>query len=172
MKQKTAAHDVVHAVLAAEYHRFEGSVEIVHEKHSGKDAAFAVAFEERNGRQRRGLIGLCPHGDGMWQPSGSFMGAAHVTGSREVFMSCGGWGSGGDGSKERAVFGGWVADPSAVSARLVDSTRGDVLEETVVNGVVIFMQKGDLPLRYARVELLDSAQRVVRAGPALRTART
>lgn len=86
-------------------------------------------------------------------------------------MEAGG-GPGGDRSKERAVFGGWVADPSAVSARLVDLRRGDLLEDAVVNGVVIFMQKGDLPLRYARLELLDSAQRVVRAGPALRTAST
>lgn len=92
MNPKTSAHDVVHAVLAAEYHPFEGSVEIVREKHSGKDAAFAVSFEERNGRQRRGLIGLCRHGDGMWQPSGAFMGDAHVTASQEVFMTYGGWG--------------------------------------------------------------------------------
>jgi hypothetical protein len=167
--QEVSRDDLVHFVLASEYDPVEGSVEIVREKRSGKDAAVAVGFEQRNGVQRRGLIGLCRHHDGMWQPSGAFMGSVRVTGTRDVFMTYGGWGPG--GHKERAVLGGWVADPAAASARLVDVRTGDVLEDEVVNGVVVFMCKGDLALRYMRAELLDSEGRVLRAAPVMRRVR-
>ena len=165
VKLKANPYDVVDHVLASEYHPIEGSIQVVRERRSGKDSAFAVGFEQRDGAQRRGLVGLCRHHDRMWQPSGAFMGSVRVTGPRDVFMTHGGWGSG--GPKERAVFGGWVADPAAVTARLIDVRSGDVMEDDVVNGVVIFMHAGGMALRYARVELLDSERRVIRAGPAM-----
>ncbi|HSE09064.1 MAG TPA: hypothetical protein VLB29_10385 [Nocardioidaceae bacterium] len=166
-RAKEVSHaDLVHALVATEYDAVESSVEIVREKRSGKDAAVAVSFDQRNGAQRRGLIGLCRHHDGLWQPSGAFMGSVRGTGPEDVFMTSGGWGPG--GRKERAVLGGWVADPAAVSARLVDMRNGDVLVDEVLNGVVVFMCKGDLALPNMRVELLDSAHRVLRAGPVMR----
>jgi hypothetical protein len=161
--------ELVQAVLESEYRPVDGSVTIVREKRAGKDPAIAVGFEQGNGAQRRGLIGLCRHPDGMWQPSGAFMGSLRVSGPHDVFMTYGGWGSG--GSKERAVLGGWVADPAAETARLIDVRTGGALEDEVVNGVVIFMHRDGLALPFARVELLDSEHRVLRAGPVTRRPR-
>jgi hypothetical protein len=64
------------------------------------------------------------------------------------------------------MFGGWVADPAAVSARLIDAEGRCVDDDPVTDGVVLFMWKGAVDLRNARLELLDAQQRVVRAGPA------
>jgi hypothetical protein len=58
----------------------------------------------------------------------------------------------------------WVADPSAVSARLIDST-GRVLNDEIENGVFLFMWKGNLDLQVARLDLLDASGHVVRSGP-------
>jgi hypothetical protein len=156
-------HDLVRNIVLAEYRPFEDSIQIVREKQAGKDAAFAVAFEDRNGVQRRGLIGLCRHHSKTWQRSGGFLGSSRVTGPRDVWMTWGGWGSA-DESPERAVTGGWVADPTAVSARLIDST-GRVLNDEVENGVFLFMWKGNLDLRRARLDLLDANGHVIRSGP-------
>jgi hypothetical protein len=155
--------EFVRAVIAADYRPFDDStIRIVREKQAGKDAAFAVAFEDRDGVQRRGLIGLCRHHKDTWRPSGGFMGSAHVTGDRDVWMTRGGWGSG--DSHERSVTGGWAADPTAVAARLVDST-GRTLTDTLENGVFLFMWRGDLNVNGARLELLDDDGHVTRSGP-------
>lgn len=82
-------------------------------------------------------------------------------------MTWGGWGPGDSDSPERAVAGGWVADPTAVSARPVD-TSGRILDDDDENGVFLFMWKGDFDLRSARLELLDADNRVTRSGPAPR----
>jgi len=79
-----------------------------------------------------------------------------------------GWGPG--DPKERAVVGGWVADSSAVAARLTDATGDRVLKDNVENGVAIFMWKGELDLRHAHMELLDTDHQVLRAGPMRRMA--
>jgi hypothetical protein len=122
---------------------------------------FAVAFEDNDRVQRRGVIGLCNHHGGTWRTSGGFMGSARVTGNRDLW-TWGGWGAG--ESRERDVFGGWVADPSAVSARAIDA-KGRTLEDPVENGVALFMWKGEFNFRYARLELLDAEQPVLRTGP-------
>jgi hypothetical protein len=69
MTVRTAPHDLVRAVVA-EDHRPVAGVHIVKERHGGKDAACAVAFEDRGGALRRGIIGLCRHDAGVWRPSG------------------------------------------------------------------------------------------------------
>lgn len=166
MKMKVDPRDLVHAVVLAEYRPFEDSVEIVREKHAGKDAVFAVAFEDHKGVQRRGLIGLCRHHGKTWQRSGGFIGSSRVTGPADVWTTWGGWGPG-DDSPERAVAGGWVADSTAVYGQLIDST-GRVLDDDVENGVLVFMWKGNLNLRTARLDLLDASGRVVRSGPMTR----
>ena len=166
MKVKADPHNLVRDIVLAEHDPFEESIKIVREKRAGKDAAFAVAFEDRNGLQRRGLVGLCRHQGKTWEPSGGFMGSVHVTGPRDVWMTWGGWG--GD-STERAVAGGWAADPTAVSARLIDTTSGRVFDDEVENGVFLFMWKGDLNLRTARLELLDGQGELLRSGPMRRT---
>ncbi len=84
-----------------------------------------------------------------------------MTGDNDVWMTWGGWG--GD-SRERTVFGGWVADPAAVSARALDAA-GRVLHEDVENGVAVFMHKGPFLLRQALLELLDAEDRVLGTGP-------
>jgi hypothetical protein len=74
-----------------------------------------------------------------------------------------GWLGPGD-AQERAVASGWVADPGAVSARLVDIT-GRTLTDDIENGVFLFMWKGDFDFRSARLDLLDTDQHVTRSGP-------
>lgn len=164
MKVQSDLREQVRAVVLSDYHPATDSIEILKEKRSGKDAAFAVAFENRDGVPRRGLIGMCRHHSELWQPSGAFMGSARVTGEDDVWMTWGGWG--GD-SRERTVFGGWVADPHAVAARALDAA-GRVLHEDVENGVAIFMHKGPFRLRQALLELLDAEGQVLRTGPMTR----
>ena len=165
MKVEMDPRDLVRDVVLNEYSpRKEDSILIVREKKAGKDAAFAVAFEDRNGAQRRGLVGLCRHHSDNWLPSGGYMGSSRVTGERDVWMTWGGWGSGHSESSERSVAGGWVADPAAVRARLVDAS-GRVLDDDVENGVFVFMWKGNFGLRSARLELLDADGRIARSGP-------
>jgi hypothetical protein len=155
--------DLVRNVVVAEYRPVADSVQVVRTKQAGKDAAFAVAFDDRDGVQRRGLVGLCRHHGKTWQRSGGFMGSARVTGPRDVWMTWGGWGPAGK-SRERAAAGGWVADPTAMSARLIDTT-GRVLDDEIENGVFLFMWKGNLDLRGARLDLIDASGHVVRSGP-------
>jgi hypothetical protein len=164
MKVEMEPRDLVRNAVLSEYRpRNEDSIQIVRQKKAGKDAAFAVAFEDRDGLQRRGLVGMCRHHGKTWQRSGGFMGSSRVTGPRDVSMTWGGWGPAGD-STERAVAGGWVADPTAVSAQLIDST-GRVLNDDVENGVFLFMWKGNFNLRSARLALLDADNRITRSGP-------
>jgi hypothetical protein len=162
MTLRTAPHDLVRAVVA-EDHRPVAGVHIVKERHDGKDAAYAVAFEDRDGALRRGMVGLCRHDAGVWRPSGAFMGSARVTGDRDVWMTWGGWGPA--QGRERAVFGGWVADAAAVSARVTDMS-GRTLQDEVESGVVLFLYKGDFGFSDARMELLDAHGVVIRSGPA------
>ena len=61
MTVKSDPRDLVRAVVLADYYPFEASIQIVKEKRSGKDAALAVSFEDHDGVQRRGIIGLCQH---------------------------------------------------------------------------------------------------------------
>lgn len=162
LKVKTVPQDLIRNMILGGYRPFEESIRIVREKRAGKDAAFAVAFEDRDGVQRRGVLGLRRHHGGTWQPSGGFMGSARVTGDRDVWMTWGGYGSG--ESKRRAVAGGWVADPAVMSARLIDTT-GRILSDDVENGVFLFMWKGAFDLHGARMDLLDADNRVTRSGP-------
>jgi len=122
-----------------------------------------VAAEALNKTLRRGIIGLCRHDAGDWRPSGAFIGSARVTGDRDLWMTWGGWGPA--QGRERAVFGGWVADASAVSARVTDMS-GRTLHDEVESGVALFLYKGDFGLSDARMELLDAHGVVIRSGPA------
>ena len=162
MTLRTAPHDLVRAIVG-EDHRPVAGVHIVKERHDGKDAAYAVAFEDRDGALRRGMVGVCRHDAGLWRPSGAFMGSARVTGDRDVWMTWGGWGPA--QGRERAVFGGWVADAAAVSARVTDMS-GRTLQDEVGSGVVLFLYKGDFGLSDARIELLDAHGVVIRSAPA------
>jgi len=91
-------------------------------KGSPKDAAVAVAFADRDGVQRRGVLGLSRHRSKTWRPSGGYMGSSRVTGYGDVWMTWGGWGQGDSDSPERAaVASGRVADPDTVPAPLVDT---------------------------------------------------
>src|SRR5829696_7753481 len=121
----------------------------------------AAAFEDRGGVERRGFVGLCRHGACVWRPSASFMSTAGVTGPSEVWMMSGGWQAG--DRREHAVFGGWVADRTAVSAKATDAA-GRTLEDDVVNGVEMFIHRDDFDPSSASVELLDARGAVVRSG--------
>jgi|1186.fasta_scaffold104695_2 hypothetical protein len=121
MKVEADPRDLVRNVVVRDYRPMEDSVQIVRKKRSGKDAAFAVAFEDQDGVQRRGLVGICRHHGNRWRPSGGFMGSARVTGERDIWMTWGGWGPG--DRHERAVAGGWVGDSTA-SVRPARRYRG------------------------------------------------
>lgn len=169
MKTEIELHHVVHAVLRSDYDAAEASIEIVREEESAGDAVVAVAFRTRAGDHRRGFLSVSRDREGVWRPSGGWCGGLGTGESDGVFVTYGGWGS--SGSRNHAVFGGWVADPSAFSARLIDPMTRRVLTDQVTNEVVIFMDPRELPLRYARIELLDQNQSVLRAAPAQRAAR-
>ena len=162
MKVQSDPRALARAAVLAEYRPASDAIEIVKEQHSGKDAVFAVAFEDRDGVPRRGLIGMCRHHSNRWQPSDAFMGSARLTEERDVWMTWGGWGP--PASPERAVFGGWVADPAAASARAIDN-EGRILHDDVKDGVILFMHRGPFHLVQARLELLDAQGRVLRTGP-------
>jgi hypothetical protein len=166
MTIRTTPHDLVRAI-ATEDHRPVAGVHIVKERRDGKDAAYAVAFEDRYGALRRGIIGLCRHDAGIWRPSGACMGSARVTGDGDLWMTWGGLGPA--QAREHAVFGGWVADTAAVSARVTDMS-GRTLDDEVESGVVLFLYQGDFGLSDARMELLDATGVVIRSG-AVRTRR-
>ncbi|MGH3480365.1 MAG: hypothetical protein ACRDQD_26460 [Nocardioidaceae bacterium] len=107
----------IRAVVETDYNPVENSIKIVSEKYAGNEAAIAVAFDDQNGVQRRGVLALRKDSDETWRPSGGFMGSTRPTGEGDVWMTWGGWG--GD-SREMTVLGGWVADPAAVAARATD----------------------------------------------------
>ena len=161
-KSTTDPRDLARDVILVGHRPLEDSIRIVREKRAGKDAALAVDSEDPYAVQRRGVLGFCRHHSDSWQPSGGFMGSARVTGDRYVWMTWGGWGPG--DSHERAVAGGWLADPTAESARLIDAT-GRTLSDVVENGVFLFMWKGDFALGGARLELLYAYHLVTRSGP-------
>lgn len=73
MKVKADPRDVVRQLILVEHRPVEDSIRIVMEKHAGKDAAVAVAFEDHDGIQRRGVLGLCGHHGDIWRPSGAFV---------------------------------------------------------------------------------------------------
>lgn len=165
MEVQTDPSDLVRNMILVDYGASEDSIRIVREMRAGDDAAFAVAFEDRDGVQRRGVLGLSRHHSDTWQPSGGFMGNARPSGDRDVWMTWGGWGP---GDSPTAVAGGWVADPAAVTARLVDTT-GRTLSDEVHNGVVMFMWKGSFDVVGARLDLLDADSRITRSGPVRRS---
>ena len=162
MDGQSQPRDLVRSILIADYDAWEESIEIVREKYAGSDAALAVTFEDRGGRQRQGVLGLSQRLGGMWRPSGGFAGTARRPGERDVWISWGGWGQ---GQREHAVYGGWVADPTAVSVRATDEMTGRTLDDAVESGVVLFMYQGGFALRYGRLDLLDADGRVLRTGP-------
>ena len=162
MKLPPHPRDLVRAIVIADHSAVADSIQIVREQHAGNDAAFAVTFEDREGRQRQGVLGLSKHPEGMWRPSGGFMGTAHPPSERDVWITWGGWGG---GSRKRAVYGGWVADPTASSARATDEMTGRTLDDAVENGVVLFMYEGNFSLHYGRLELLDAEGQLLRTGP-------
>ncbi|MDP9444904.1 MAG: hypothetical protein M3P83_11390 [Actinomycetota bacterium] len=152
----------------AEYDAFEDSIQIVKEKRAGTDVVLAVTFEGRDGNRRHGIVGFREDDWGAWRPSGSFIGRKRTTGDEDLWMTWGGWGPGTGTAgelEEKAVVGGWVAESDASSARLVDPTGRVVLEDSVVDGVVVFMWEGEPTLDCLRLELLDADRRILKAGP-------
>lgn len=160
MMVETDPRELIGSIVLADYHPAQGSFQIVREKRAGKDAVFAVAFEGVDGSQRRGLLGLRWRHNS-WQQCGSFMSSIRETENQEPWMTWGGWS--GD-SHEWALAGGWVADPSATYARLIDIT-GRALTDDVEQEVFLIMWKDDFDIRRARLELLDADGHVIRSGP-------
>jgi hypothetical protein len=160
--------DLVRDIALSEHRAVGDSIQFVREKWAGEDAVFAVAFEDRDGGQRRGLLGMRRHDGDTWTSSGGFMGSTRATGQDDVWTTWGFWGPAGSASRTRAVAGGWVADPAATHARMADGT-GRALTDEIESGVCIFMWQGDLDLRSARLELLDRDGHVTRRGPMLRS---
>jgi hypothetical protein len=155
-------HELVQATVAEDHQPIGGAVRIVKERRAGNDAAFAVAFEDRRGRQRRGMVGLRQHADGSWRAAGSFIDIARTPDPHAVWSTWGGWTAG--GWRDHAACGGWVADPNAASARLVDAA-GRTVEDTVQNDVALFLYTGPFDLSAGRVDLVDADGEVIRSAP-------
>lgn len=162
MHAQVQVGDVVRAVVEADYSAVVNTVEIVREKFTDDTVVVVVAFDDHNGVRRRGVLGFRKDSSDTWRPSGGFMGSVRAIGDRDVWMTWGGWG--GD-ARESDVLGGWVADPTAVTARATDPMTGETMDEVVENGVALFMYPDTFGTRYARLELLDADGRVLRSGP-------
>jgi len=83
MAVRTDPRELVRNLILSDYRPVEDSIEIIREKRAGKEAALAVAFEDRAGVQRRGMVGLCKRHNA-WEQCGGFMGSTRVTGDRDV----------------------------------------------------------------------------------------
>jgi hypothetical protein len=162
MAAETPLRKLLQTTVAEDHRPIGGAVHIVKERHAGNEAVFAVSFEDRGGTQRRGIIGFRQHADGSWHAAGSFTDTARSAGPGQVWTTWGGWSAG--QRPENAVRGGWVADPGAVSARLVDAA-GRILEDEVENGVALFLFPSSFDLLAARVELLSADNEVIRSAP-------
>lgn len=152
------ARDYAMSTLIAEYQAVEHSIEVLRLKRDGDDAVVDARFENRSGRRVRAMVGLLEV-DGAWRDTGGFAGSDSPIGEADASWSTGGWSSSG-----RSVRGFWVAHPSAVSLRLTDPA-GRVHEDNIEGGVALLMWDGDFDATRARVELLDTEGRVVKAGP-------
>jgi hypothetical protein len=75
MKLQADPSDLVRAIIIGDYSPVEDSIEIVREKHAGRDAAFAVTFDDSKGVQRHGVIGLR-------KPAGGEVGAETLANER------------------------------------------------------------------------------------------
>lgn len=155
-------HRLVQSVILTEHDPVKDSLEVVREKQLGADVVLAVRFEDRQGRQRRGLFGVrCA--DDRCRPTGSFLGTARDSTGQDIWETSGGWG-GGLESGSTAVVGGWIGRSDAVSIRVIDPF-GRVQEDRVEGGVAVLMWKGDFDLRGATAELCDSHGQVITSGP-------
>lgn len=159
------ARDIAVSTILANDRPTEGSIEVVREKRLGDDTVVAMHFDDRWGLQRWVMLVFYALDD-RWMPSGGFGGSARVTGDPEIWET---WGFSGSAtpSRRRAVAGGWVATPGAVSARITDR-GGRVEEDAIESGVAILMWRGDLDPMRTTVEILDADGQVVKTGSLLR----
>jgi hypothetical protein len=164
----TDVREVVSSHLEEDGEAVAGTVSVVHEERAGRDAVFAVRFVDVRGNRRVGLVGLRRHG-GAWHPSGGYSSNERPTERARPWIAYGGWGTG--SRREHAALGGWVSDPRAVRARIIDRVSQRVLTTRVEGGVAIFLWRGDLDMSAADVALLDAEGRVLVTGP-MRSART
>ncbi|QZY30831.1 DinB family protein [Nocardioides coralli] len=157
----SSPEEVARARVLADYALEEESLRLVRERDVGDAAAVAVTFDGPDGRPRQGFVGLDRRSDGLWRTSAGFMSGPVEAEPDDVFAANGGWGNG-----RRSVHGGWVADPDAVTARLLDTSSGDVVDEDqVIDGVAILIAEGGHARRDLQAELYDAEGRRLRSGP-------
>lgn len=159
--QRQDPHELMRDVVERRFRPLEGAIRVDRERFTGKNAAFAVAFDDQAGDAQRVLLGLFQKGDGLWYSTGASSGPPQVARDTDVWTMSGGWGPP-DADGRAAVFGGWVADVNAVTARLIDPA-GLTVEDRIEEGVAIFMWHEDVNAREARVELLDQEGRIIRS---------
>ena len=162
MAEETPLYELLRTTVTEDHRIGGGAIRIVKERHAGDEAVFAVSFEDRGGTQRRGLVGFRRHADGSWHAAGSFTDTARPARQGEVWTTWGGWSAG--RRPEAAACGGWVAEPGAVSARLVDAA-GRTIEDEVQDGVALFICPGPFDVLGARADLLDADHEVIRSAP-------
>ncbi len=136
------------------------TVQIVREKRHGEHAVVAATFRRRgSGRFVRGFVGIRRFNDSGWRGDGSWSSGPRDVGADAIWSSSGGW-----GSDDGGVFGGWVNEPAARRIKVTD-TNGRTEEDTIEAGVAILIWEGGFHHYRATAELLDDHGQVIRTGP-------
>lgn len=145
------------------------SIRLVREKYvdvvapGGVDrrGVLAVEFESGAGYPYRAMSGVNRRTDGRWHASGGASGRTPVMNPDDGWASSGSWSSG----STSVSVGLWLARDDVSVARIVDP-HGERMEDTVENGVALFIRDGDgLDLRASTVELVDRSGHVLMSGP-------
>lgn len=144
------------------------SIRLVREKYvdvgapGGVDrrGVLAVEFENGSGEPYHALCGVDRRTDGGWHLRGGT--SERITSGRpdDGWVSSGSWSSG-----STVSVGLWLARADVHVARIVDP-HGQRMEDTVENGVALFIRDGEpLGLRASTVELSDRSGGVLVSAP-------
>ena len=129
-----------------------GTVRLVKQREILGHELHAIAFDDRNGRPHRYLVGVVKDSDGDWEISGLAGGGVGDPPRDQPWVNFCGW-----GWPSAFCGGGWVTGSgSEVAARVrVRFREGPMLEDTVDDRVVLFIADArvDVP---ATAEILDA----------------
>lgn len=121
----------------------------------------AVEFENGSGAPYHALCGVDRRTDGRWRLGGGASGRTPVMNPDDGWASSGSWSSGSTG----VSVGLWLARDDVSVARIIDP-HGQRIEDTVENGVALFIRDGDnFGLRASTVELVNPSGHVLMSGP-------
>lgn len=142
--------------VARQWRTDRGALRVDREVNAGRNAVFALSFEDGESDLQGVLIGLVQDDSGVWRSSGASSGRHRATPASPWTM-WGGWGPP-EPDGTAAVVGGWLADSNTAEARLTVPS-GQSLHDRVDNGVVLFLWTEEFTARHARLTLIDAMGR-------------